>query len=132
MQRTEVNSWTRCHWIGLAWVAIVGISISQTQAESSRGHRLSDTQIIVDTQEHWAQWSRAEHVFDIVDGQVRPHYFRHVYNILDEDGAGFRRPIDAPRIRGADRTIRTVERTPVFNREGKLKLEEKKIGKYLR
>ena len=128
MQRTEVNSSMRWLRIGLAWAAIAGFGISHSRAQSAD---VTDTQIIVETQEHWAQWSRPEHVLDLVDGQVRPHFFRHVYNILAEDQASFRRPIDAPRIRGADRTIRTVDRTPVIDREGKLKLAEEKIGKYL-
>ena len=129
-QRTEFNSWMGWPWFGLAWAAIAGFGISAAQAQMG-GYRLTDTEIIVDTQEHWARWSRPEHVLDLVDGQVRPHFFRHVYSILAEDLASFRRPIEKPTIRKADRTILTVGRTPVLTREGELKLEEQKIGRYL-
>ena len=128
MQQTPGHSLMRLHWIGLAWVAIAGIPVSPTKVES---YRISDTRIIVDTQEHWARWSRPEHALDIVDGQVLPHYFRQVYSILAEDPASFRRPIAKPAIRGADRTIRTVVRTPVLDHDGTLKLEEERIGRYL-
>ena len=128
MQQTSGHSSMRLHWIGLAWAAIAGIPASPAQVES---YRISDTRIIVDDQEHWARWSRPEHALDIVDGQVRPHYFRQVYSILAEDRASFRRPIVKPAIRGADRTIRTVVRTTVLDRDGTLKLEEERIGRYL-
>ena len=128
MQQTSGHSSMRLHWIGLAWAAIAGIPASPAQVES---YRISDTRIIVDDQEHWARWSRPEHALDIVDGQVRPHYFRQVYSILAEDLASFRRPIVKPAIRGADRTIRTVVRTTVLDRDGTLKLEEERIGRYL-
>ena len=57
MQRTEVNSSMRRIRIVLAWAAIVGFGISPAQAQSAD---VTDTQILVETQEYWAQWSRPE------------------------------------------------------------------------
>ncbi len=115
-------------WIGLVWAAIAGLCASPAQAQSAD---VTDTRIIVETPEHWAQWSRPEHILDLVDGQIRPHFFRHVYSILAEDLDSFVRPIEKPRIRKADRSILTVERTLARTRAEELKLVEERIGKYL-
>ena len=112
---------------------LVGLSgLSGVQAQSSKGHQMSDTRIVVNAQSHWEHWTRPEHVLDIAsDGEVRPHAFRQVYSILEEDLETFRRSVEEPKIKGGDRAIMNVGRSPALARDGSLKLDGKKIGKYL-
>jgi len=106
--------------------------IQDLYAQSPQGHQVTEAKITVNTQGHWEHWTRPKNVLDITsDGMVRPRSFRRIYDLIEEDRETFRRSIDEPKIKGADKGILNLVRTPVFDRDGNLKLDNKKIGKLL-
>ena len=129
MRGIEANYRNIRRWSAMAALAVFMLGLAQVQAQ--RGYRLSGNQIVIESQDHWEQWIRPQHVLDVEDGVIQPHFFRRTYNILAEDQGVFERRMEAPKIRRENRTIRTVGRTPVLDDAGNTKLQELKLSKYL-
>ena len=132
MERKCYSHWTVLKLVGaLCFGALVG-GVCLVRAQPAQVYRVTDSKIMVDTQGHWEHWTMPRHVLDITsDGVVRPHAFRRIYNLIEEDRETFRRAIEQPNIRRDDRVIMSIGRTLVRTRDGDLKLEEQKVGKYL-
>ncbi|MCE2451146.1 MAG: hypothetical protein J4F35_23175 [Candidatus Latescibacteria bacterium] len=107
-----------------AWALAFGcLALQQVSAQAPLGHRLQDDRIIVDRASYWRHWTGPSHVVDVhPDGIVKPHFFRHVYNIIAEDRAVFAKPVDQPGIRKADRAIMNLQRTPILEADGSFTL----------
>ena len=104
--------------LALGWLALQPVS-----AQVPLGHRLQGDRILVDQASYWRHWSGPSHVVDVhPNGTVKPHFFRHVYNIVAEDREVFAKPVDQPGIRKADRAIMNLRRTPTLEADGRLAL----------
>ena len=108
MNRKYYSRWSR------VWALAFGcLALQQANAQAPLGHRLQGDRIIVDQASYWRHWTGPSHVVDVhPDGTVKPHFFRHVYNIIAEDRTVFAKPVDQPGIRKADRAIMNLQRTP--------------------
>ncbi len=119
-----------CH--GIVCLCLVLSGTPTLLAQVPLGHRVTDTRISVEGADHWGHWSLPSHVLDIEpDGTVHPHYFRQIYDVIAGDRGTFRNPVEPPSLRGEDRGIGNLSRTPARTREGDLALDEERIGSYL-
>jgi hypothetical protein len=100
----------------LLFVAVLCLNLlplgwQHADAQSRKGYRLSDTHITVDTPEHWKNWSLPTHAVDIIpDGEVKPHFFRDRYNILD-DQETFTQPLPDFKLKRKQTAILNVDST---------------------
>ena len=118
MNRKHYSRWSRVGALALGWLALQPVT-----AQVPLGHRLQGDRILVDQASYWRHWSGPSHVVDVhLDGTVRPHFFRHVYDIIAEDRAVFAKPVARPGIRKADRAIMNLGRTPTLEEDGSLAL----------
>ena len=120
------------------WLPALGLSLLpaawQSAAAQDKGHEVDDDRIVVESLSHWQNWQLPTHAVDLLpDGGVRPHAFRERHNILD-DLATFRRTLDSDgvtrEIKGERVAIMNVHRTFQV-REGEIRVDKPKIGKYL-
>ena len=114
MNRKRYSRWSQ------VWALAFGcLALQQVSAQAPLGHRLQGDHIIVDKASYWRHWTGPSHVVDVhPDGIVKPHFFRHVYNIIAEDREIFAKPVDQPGIRKADRAIMNLQRTPTLEADG--------------
>ena len=118
-----------CPVLGVLILLIAGKNLAQ----SGSGYRIDDNKISVDSAQLWSQWKGPRHVIDVrPDGEVQPHYFRRVYDVIDEDLATFSRPVEPPGIRKEDVAIGNLRSSVVRNEAGDLELGKKiKLSKFL-
>lgn len=63
-------------------------------AQRSKGYRVTNSSIVVETARHWRNWQLPVHAVDVLpEGGVRPHRSRQRYNILDDQDT-FTRPLN--------------------------------------
>ena len=61
-------------------------------AQRSKGYRVTNSSLVVETAGHWRNWQLPVHAVDVIPGGgVRPHRSRQRYNILDDQDT-FTRP----------------------------------------
>ena len=123
----------RLRTVELALCVLILSFAATSAAQSGNGYRIDDNKIIVDTAQLWAKWKGPRHVIDVrPDGEVQPHYFRRVYDVIAEDLATFSRPVAPPGIRKQDMAIGNLRSSVVYNEAGDLELGKKeKLSKFL-
>ena len=98
----------------------------QAVAQSNKGYRLTSTRIAVDTPEHWRNWQLPTHAVNIsLDGEIKPHFFRNRYNILD-DLDTFSRPLTDFRRKKGQTAILNIDSTETLDVKGNVITEKKK------
>ena len=117
----------------LSLCLIAALGLGESAAQTSLGHRQLGNRIIIDQADHWRHWTGPTHVVDVLpDGTFKPHFFRHVYDIIAEDRESFAQPVDAPGIRKDDQAIMNLNRTPVLESDGSFKTSKaEKVSKFL-
>ena len=117
----------------LSLCLIAALGLGESAAQTSLGHRQLGNRIIIDQADHWRHWTGPTHVVDVLpDGSFKPHFFRHVYDIIAEDRESFAQPVDAPGIRKDDQAIMNLNRTPVLESDGSFKTSKaEKVSKFL-
>jgi hypothetical protein len=107
----------------LLFVAVLCLNLlplgwRHADAQSRQGYRLSDTHITVDTPEHWKNWGLPVHAVDVSPaGEVKPHFFRDRYNVLD-DQETFTQPLPDFKLKKNQTAILNVDSTEKIDVKG--------------
>ncbi len=94
-------------------------------AQRSKGHRVTNSRIIVETAEHWRSWQLPIHAVDVLpEGGVRPHRSRQRYNILDDQDT-FTRPLNDFRRKKNQHAILNIDSTFTLDVKGNVLTDRK-------
>jgi len=95
-------------------------------AQSRKGYRLSDTHITVDASEHWKNWNLPSHAVDVSSGgEVKPHFFRDRYNVLD-DRETFTQPLPDFKLKRNQTAVLNIDSTEKVDVQGNIITQKKK------
>lgn len=94
-------------------------------AQRSKGYRVTNSSIVVETAEHWRNWQLPVHAVDVMPGGgVRPHRSRQRYNILDDQDT-FTRPLTGFRRKKNQHAILNIDSTFTLDVKGNVITDRK-------
>ena len=94
-------------------------------AQRSKGHRVTNSRIVVETAEHWRNWQLPVHAVDVIpEGGVQPHRSRQRYNILDDQDT-FTRPLTEFRRRKNQHATLNIDSTVTVDVKGNVITDRK-------
>ena len=94
-------------------------------AQRSKGHRVTNSRIVVESAEHWRGWQLPVHAVDVIPtGGVQPHLSRQRYNILDDQDT-FTRPLTDYRPKKGQRPVLNIDSTFTLDIRGNVIIDRK-------
>lgn len=116
--------------LSLCCLALLVIGWRAASAQSTRGHLVTRNRITVDAAAHWRNWQLPIHAVDVsLDGEVRPHFFRERFNLLDDRDI-FSRTLPELRRKKRETAILNIDSTETLNVKGEIILDRKKNPLY--
>ena len=112
----------------LASILVFGLNLASWQPASAqvKGHRVTNSRVVVNTAQHWQRWNLPTHTVDATsDGWVRPHFSRTRYNILD-DIETFTRVLPDFKRRRNETAVFNIDSTETLDVRGNVITEKKK------
>ena len=97
----------------------------EARAQRNQGYRVTNSNIVVRTAEHWRNWQLPVHAVDVLpEGGVRPHYSRQRYNILDDQDT-YTRPLTDFRRKKSEHAILNIDSTFTLDVKGNVITDRK-------